>query len=48
MNNINLIQSEMKKDNIQKAIDNLKHFIKGSFPKNTIQQHKNNSSKVCN
>jgi hypothetical protein len=25
---------DMKNDNIQKAIDNLKHFIKGSFPKN--------------
>ncbi|CDW91808.1 UNKNOWN [Stylonychia lemnae] len=28
-----------KNDNIQKAIDNLKHFIKGNFPKNALQQN---------
>lgn len=37
-----------KKDNIQKAIDNLKHFIKGSFPTNSIQQHKMTSQQTKN
>eukprot|EP00347_Sterkiella_histriomuscorum_P022911 403336690 len=35
-------------DNIQKAIDNLKHFIKGSFPKQIIEQNKLIQSKTNN
>jgi hypothetical protein len=34
----------MNNNNIQKAIDNLKHFIKGSFPTNSIHQHKMNGN----
>lgn len=37
------MRPDEKKDNIQKAIDNLKHFIKGNFPTNSIQHHKLNN-----